>query len=354
MVDWLKVECPDPFGQVIDAGHVMSVRQDGSLEWATAKRLRVQGSHSSSYSVRNVMGRDIDDEELPVSRHRYGLQLDGNPSKFLQGHNLFGPADPLDLLERTVAKVGDALGIKVGWADYGLADIQRIDLTSHWLLDREGDVLPFLQAMQERVFVPYRGRGTFHANKPETLYYGYVDKGKRQPDWKLKIYWKGEEIRKNDPMLWSRLAGVPGAHEELLRTVRVELTLLTPELKRLKLRKVGAWSPEMVAYVWALYVDRLDFGALEMNLDLIDTKMAGLKPRHQHAIAAWKAGNDLREGMSHRSFYRLRKDILAACGFDIKQPPPKSNVVPLMRIVTAKPALHPIWADDLTSALMAA
>jgi II/X family phage/plasmid replication protein len=368
MVDFLTVEMPDPFGVPISGGEVLKVAPDGIVEWSTVCKQTVKGSWDTQLVVRNVLDCDGLDEsegeaQLPGfvqdgitsgrSRRR-GLELSGNPAKFVQGHNLFGSADPSEVLAAAVRKVAASFwhGPKVAETfpldpeAVAQARITRIDLTGSWVLEREGDVLPFLRAMEERVWVPYRGRGV--QSHPGTLYYGYASKGKRAKDWQLKLYAKGLEVSHRP--LPGFAMNVPGLLDEVNRTIRVELTLRTRELKRLGLRCVGDWTPEKVGEVWRSYVDRLDFGDAQMTLDVTDLASLGIKPRLLDVIASWKAGNDIRAGRSRPSFYRIRKEVLEATGFDIASPVPKSNVVPLRRVIEAKPALYPMWADQLTAA----
>jgi len=279
------------------------------------------------------------------------LEVSGNPAKFLTGHNLFGSDDVGDLLGRCLDKARAAI-----WPDLferpavDLAEglISRIDLTASWVVDRAEDVLPVLRAMEETVWCPYRGRGVFDAGG-STLYYGRTQKGKRAKDWALKLYWKGAEVQVHK--LPAPAYELPGLLEDLNRTIRVELTLRTPELKRLGLRRVGDWTPAKVREIWEAYVAKLEFGNKVVNLDTVDLGQLGLKARHAHALAAWKAGNDLRSGMSRPSFYRLRRELKEATGYDIAAQRPKSNVVPLRRLVTVSPAIQPRWADQLTAAL---
>lgn len=356
MVDWLTVELPDPVGLPVNSGQIMRVSRDGVVDWTTPARLSVEGSWSSNMTFRAV-GASCYDCDNPALYGRAenlrdsGLEVSGNPAKFLTGHNLFGSADVAGLLGCVIEKAKDAI-----WPDLFDAPqldlseglISRIDLTASWLLDRPSDVLPYLRAMEEAVWCPYRGRGVFDAGG-STLYYGRAAKGKRAKDWALKLYWKGPEVTAHP--LPRPAYEVPGLLDEVNRTIRVELTLRTPELKRLGLRKVGDWSPAKVRQIWEEYVNKLDFGAATVNLDAADLHELGLKARHVLALSAWKAGNDLRAAMSKSAFYRLRRELKEATGYDIALSKPKSNVVPLRRVVTASPALHPSWADDLTAAL---
>jgi len=353
MVDYLKVEAPDPFGQLIHGGEIAKIDPDGEIEWLTRCKRDVRGSWSGSMRVRNLMADETVGAGLGLQLlKRSGLELDGNPAKFLNGHNLFGTDRPGELVTRTVERVGEALfpGFSLGEYDPSSAVISRIDITGSWVLDRAEDVLPFLDAMRETVFCPYRGKGVRASNDPGTLYYGYSEQGKRAKDWQLKLYSKGREISKRP--LPPQAYTIPGLLDEVNRTVRVELTLRTAELKRLGLRRVGDWKPETAGEVWRSYVDRLDF--TEVSVCNSQDFAGHLKPRHLDALASWKAGNDLRNGRSHASFYRLRKELRELAGVDIANPVPKSNVVPLRRVVVATPALRPQWADQLTEALRAA
>ncbi len=344
MIDWLTVEVPDPVGLPINDGHMCRVRADGALDWSTACRKQLEGSWSSSMMFRALGAAD---DGVCGS----GLQISGNPAKFLQGHNLFGSDCPTDVLTRVLDRVGSELWPNAyhdaSLIDLAQGDLSRIDLTASWVLERAEDVVPYLRAMEERVWCEYRGRGVM--KDVGTLYYGHTNKGKRAKDWQLKLYAKGAEIcvhRLPEPSY-----SVPGLLTETSRTIRVELTLRKAELKRLGLATIGDWTPQLVAETWSKYVAKLEFGDTTLNLDSLDIAELGLKARHATALAAWKAGNDLRACMSKPTFYRLRKELIELTGFDIATLRPKSNVVPLQRFVTASYAGRPSWADALTEAL---
>jgi II/X family phage/plasmid replication protein len=350
MVDWLTCELPDPVGIPVNAGELIRIDRDGQVEWSAPARLQVEGSHSSSMTFRAIglppdlrgIGQSVVDSSLVVS---------GNPAKFLNGHNLFGSDDVAGLLDATVRKAKDAIWpdlFELPELDLAEAKISRIDLTASWVLDRAEDVMPYLRAMEETIWCPYRGRGVFDIGG-STLYYGRTDKGKRAKDWAIKLYWKGAEVSAHP--LPEAAYVISELFEELNRTIRVELTLRTSELKRLGLTTIGRWSPARVREIWEAYVAKLDFGEATINLDAVDVGQLDLKPRHALALAAWKAGNDMRACMQPRSFQRLRKELKVLTGFDIANPRPKSNIVPLQRAVVATAAGLPRWADKLTQVL---
>lgn len=356
MVDWLTVELPDPVGLPVNAGEIVRISREGEVEWATPARLQVEGSWASSMVFRAIGSPDqhrawLDGSPATLDGSQPTLVVSGNPAKFLNGHNLFGTADVAALLDGVVTRARSAMWpdlFEQPRIDYGEGRISRIDLTCSWLLDRATDVLPYLQAMEQTIWCPYRSRGVFDAGG-STLYYGRTDKGKRAKDWALKLYWKGPEVIAHP--LPQPAYEVPGLMDDLNRTIRVELTLRTAELKRLNLLHVKDWTPDKVAEIWELYMSKLNLTQTSVNLESVDLAELGLKGRHADAIASWKAGNDLRAGRSRASFYRLRKEIRDLTGHDIAGLCPKSNVVPLRRLVTVTPAQHPRWADQLTAAL---
>ena len=349
MVDWLSCSIPDPFGVPIDDGELVRVRSTGEIEWSTKKKKKLQGSHSSSLMVRNLMASHTVGAGLGLALQKEsGLEVQGNPAKFLQGHNLFGSDDPKEIVTKLVGKIGTKLDAEAKPIDLGQTTISRIDLTSHWELDRAEDVFAFLKAMEETVWCPYRGRGVA-SREVGTLYYGYAKKGQRAKDWQIKIYAKGLEIAKRP--LPDAAMNIPGLLDDVARTIRVELTLRTAELKRLGLHKLENWSANTAADTWARYINKLDFAGENMSLDMEDLEAMGIKPRLKDAICAWRGGANLKAGRSKTAYYKLVSDIRDATGIDVRGSVPKSNVVPLVRVISAKPAKRPSWASLLDKAM---
>ncbi|MCX5738736.1 MAG: phage/plasmid replication protein, II/X family, partial [Proteobacteria bacterium] len=68
----------------------------GDVEWKATRRKSVEGSASSTVHIRSA---DVDRDGLASS-----LQFSGNPSKFLQGHNLYGSDDLPGLVYQCAAQ----------------------------------------------------------------------------------------------------------------------------------------------------------------------------------------------------------------------------------------------------------
>lgn len=326
MVDWLTVECPADLPGPITGGVVSKVTNEGEVEWCVHQRMQLEGSWSSSIMVRSVS------PQL--------LEISGNVAKFMQGHNIYGPADVYALIAAFLERVGPVL-----WPDgmpsvaIGDGQISRIDVTSGLLLERPADVLSFIKAADERGVCSHRGRGVFKGEG--TLVYGDAT-GKRAKAWQVTLYSKGLEVARRP--LPGPMMEFPGVLDWVNRLLRVEVRLRTAELKRLGLRTVGEWSPETVDRVWREKVGRIEF----MEGSVMDcSDMEGVKPRLLDAYDAWVAGRDLRQGRPKASFYRLRREMKQVFGVDIALVAPRSNVVPLRRVIIAEPVHRPPWADTV-------
>ncbi len=80
MIDWVSAILPckhDPSKLI--SGIVMSFDAQGENEWTVNKTLTVEGSYSSKIQIKSHTENQI--------------YISGNPTKFLQGHNLFGTND---------------------------------------------------------------------------------------------------------------------------------------------------------------------------------------------------------------------------------------------------------------------
>jgi II/X family phage/plasmid replication protein len=333
MVDFLSVEIPCDLPGPIRGGSMVKLTRDGEVEWETSTRLMVEGSWDARCSIRAV--------SLET------LEISGNVTKFLQGHNLYGPADPIQLLRLFLDRVQPLLWPEgMPPIDVEAASISRIDCTSNLLLATPGDVLSFIRAAEQRGNCSHRGRGVLKGEG--TLVYGDAT-GKRAKAWQLTFYSKGLEVAKHP--LPAPMMEREDVLEWVNRLLRVEVRVRTPELKRLGLRMVADWGPGSVEAVWREKLARID---LMEGAVMACSEFEGVPARLLDTYDAWCAGRDLRVGRSRASWYRVRKQMKETFGVDVSIAPPKTNVVPLRRIVVAEPACRPRWADDIDRLLQAA
>lgn len=328
MIDWLTFgfafDCPE----FIRGDLVYCIDQvTGEIRWSSEKAFRVVGSWETGVQVR----RDTEAGRL---------WIDGNPAKFLQGHNLFGSSDLPAIALAFTAQVFQRLSLLFS-SEVAQAVLEgqlaRTDVTESYRLPNTAQARSWLAGAAEHASLRHRGRGVV---KEGTLYFG-----RHSRRWAHKFYVKADELKDHpvsvlleDDERQALLSWVEGI-------LRSELVMRSMELKKLGLDKVGNWHETTARELYAERLGRLVLpGAYKVSgVDLI-----GLRPAVRMAYDAWEAGVDLRHRLPRASFYRYRAELLKL-GIDIANPAPNpaksSNVVPLVRVLEAVPVEVPEWAE---------
>lgn len=349
MIDFVTASIPCNLPFPITDGCIVDMDESGGVRWQSHKRLAVEGSYSGKMTFRSIDGRT--------------LEISGNPAKFLQGHNLYGSGDLQKVISRVLQRALPAIFWEMPDVSVSRATVSRVDVTDGYTLERPDDVTAYIRAMHESAAIAYKGRGVLEHS---TLVFGRAGKGQRAKDWQLVMYAKGLEILKRP--LPTLMMNDPEVREWVARLLRVEVRLRSRELAKLGpgresdwtdgcnredaeeagLRAVRNWGAETAQEVWAGKV-----GLVEMTevREVPTAELEHLKTRVRLAYAAWRHGEDLGKGMSRASFYRLRRQMKEDLGVDIALPVPRSNVVPLVRVLEARPAMRPSWADRIDIAL---
>ena len=337
MIDWLTMQVPCSHDAAITGGHVISIEPSGEVAWCSVKRMTVAGSYSTGLQLRTA---------THTADPCTFIEISGNPVKFFQGHNLWGTNDVHALVLATIERVVDTLGLtpsaedRAAWLA-GDVQITRIDCTETFHLRNLPEVLAWLRAAEQTSHLAHRGRGQLV--KGSTLYFG-----KNSRRWSLKLYAKGQEVRAKGHGQDSILH-LPSAMEWADRALRAELTVRSLELKRLGLDHVRDWIPvDGVPFPVTEQLLRERLGAMTMTTSatLSDEARDSLTNSQRLAYSAWAAGEDLRAALSRGGFYNLRNKLLPH-GIDIATVLPRevSNVVPLYRVLEAKPVGIPDWAQ---------
>ncbi|MDT4854153.1 plasmid replication protein [compost metagenome] len=132
----------------------------------------------------------------------------------------------------------------------------------------------------------------------------------------------------------------PEIYEWLDNKLRVELRLRSKKLKALGLEMAKSLTP---AALWALY--RQFIGEIDMSeqIELKSDEVINLPNWLRGTYMLWKQGHDLRDSLSKATYYRHRAELLAL-GIDINircDRRDDSNVIPMIRVLEAKPAAIP-------------
>lgn len=336
MIDWLTMLIPCKHPEPIIGGRVLSIKADGELDWACNKRSSIRGSYSSEIHIRTASH---------TSEKCTHLEVSGNPVKFFQGHNLWGTDDLQSLAIATAQYIADALSIGCSedfdqW-NSGQIQLTRVDVTESFHLDSLAAVKAWLRSAEQTAYLSHRGRGQL--TKGSTLYFG-----KHSRRWALKMYAKGEEVRAAKHGQ-EAILDLPSALSWADKTLRVELTLRSMELKRIGKSLVSDWAADyhdFTGVTHELLRQRFEGMTMTTTNKLSSEILNNLRPAVRTAYHAWESGADLRDVLSRRTFYRYRKELIVH-GVDIATLVPKdaqSNVVPLFRTLEAVPAPVPEWA----------
>lgn len=296
--------------RMFDTGRVLALNPGGGVEWEKSGHVTVPGSHDNRLFVASPDG--------------CGLYLSGNPVKFFQGHNLFGSTDHTGLFF-CAGQAARELGLfpqpEVFEHQFLPPRWTRLDLTRSYRFATDAEARAWLRD----VAAAARSRHGGAVLTDGTVYWG---KGSKR--WVMKAYLKSDEIkaRGRGHRFSNSLSVIPGALSALTDwasgVVRFELMLRGLELDLLnrQLAPAGLSVDDVPArQVWGWYWDRLTWNrnVEAVEVDVLD---ASLKPHLRGYLARWRAGEDLRSDLPAPSYYRVRRQLLAACGVDIATPPP--------------------------------
>ena len=338
MIDWITARVPCFHPVPIYGGRVMKLSPDGVIEWEVSSRLPVVGSHESNLMIRTY---GMDGEGQGVI-----LEISGNPTKWLQGHNLFGrfllPGQLLELLLYRLSEVFPGLQPTDldlrRWQD-GHFELLRVDLNRMYALGYPAAVRAWLRAAEYAAYMRHRGKGTLC--KEGTLYFGQGSKR-----WVAKFYGKGDELEAG------KGHGLPKTLDEEDAAwlgawagdkLRFEVMLRSTEIKERGLRWAFDWSDTTGAEILKGIAEGIQMSDQKA---LPTTALTDLPKRLIPIYHLWQQGHDIRAMYPKPTFYRYRSQLLPH-GIDIaiRQPhEERSNVVPLIRVIEAVPCGPPAWA----------
>lgn len=279
------------FWEATPCGEVVRSRS----RWETAR-----GSWESGVQVT----RGLATEQMRENALRLGflcsdravLRVSGNPSKFLQGHNAAGPS--VSQLGPVVQAMCRAFAEGLRPADVNEETLpavhrSRVDVTTAVALDTHERVHEWLRLAASTT----RSRHGRAIDSSGTVYWG-----KKSRRWTLKAYCKHCELKAHPPTDRELLSDLLEWTRDHLR---LELCLRRPELKdRGTLEESIIWE----------YANRLEVPTMKGHARINTTDVpAPALP----ALLLWMNGEDVSVVYSRPTFYRHRRAILDAVGFDI-------------------------------------
>jgi II/X family phage/plasmid replication protein len=327
MIDWVTAIIPCYHSGAISGGKIACISPDGEIEWQVEKNHQVSGSHESNLNIK--------------SNGASHLYFDGNPSKWLQGHNLFGSDNLIELVERIMHRLIPLLSLSPTPNDLeawktGSYDLKRVDCTAMWSLPIRADVRSWLRAAEFQS----KSRHGRPVTRGGTLYFGQHSRR-----WSIKFYSKGDELEatgKGHKLPYEILH-----HDNLLKwadnKLRGELTLRSIQLKELELDRASSWTENTPIERLMTYIESLDMAE---QFSLTPAILDGLPARLIAVYKLWKDGEDLRGLYPKATFYRYRSEFLKhGIDISIRQPSILDNVIPLIRVLRPEAISQvPNWA----------
>jgi II/X family phage/plasmid replication protein len=345
MIDWFRGEIP--FKHIpLASGRVLSIDIDGVVEWESVKSIYCRGSHESSIKIKSSGGDGYGNATT--------LMIDGNLSKFLQGHNIFGSLDMNFLVLETFKKIyeqhkqylqvdGDielVLKRTLKAISKGEYLVKMLDINFLFELNNDESVESWLHACEMNA----RTRNGRSVRDKGTV---YLQKHSRR--WAFKFYNKYRECiltRSKKHKLNIELTGM-GLENFIKGKLRAELRLMSLELKEFKLTHGKHLSENKLKQLFNEYMGKIN---MSNQVTLIDEQLLKLPRTLQSTYQLWRQGASLKDLMNINTYYKHRKRLIELTSIDISFPPTnpekRNNVVPLMRILEAKPVDTPIWAYE--------
>lgn len=302
MIDWIhaRLEVPEPLDLPQD--RLVRITADGEVLWESFRPL-VASSGDSSVMVRD-MGSTV--------------VVSGNPAKWFQGHNLWGPDHLPSVLFPWVRSVLEALeapraSLEAAWALWtgrggrpAAVDLVVVHAAVMFDLGSDEAVKAFISFLEGAPARNRRVRGNLW--------------GSSTVEWttrslRMKAYHKREELQRSGPD-----SRVVDHWEDLLAwasgKLRWEVELRSRELKRLGLRSLDMWDGVAATSAALSYTDLVEMP----DKDATPVLQLEQYPKHlRKTVALWKSGFDVRAFLSRPTFYRHRKELLDY-GIDIAQP----------------------------------
>ncbi|EMW1937363.1 hypothetical protein ABG138_004861, partial [Salmonella bongori] len=332
MIDWITAIVPCFHEKPLDSGRITKINSSGEVEWESLTAISVVGSHDSSLRLKTHSVNDCGN-----GTHVY---FDGNPVKFLQGHNLFGTDNLISLLATVLKKITSIPELGLNPTDFdvrswekGNFKLNRVDCTAMFDVGNTANALSWIRQAEMNATLSHRGRG--QVTKGSTLYFG---KSSRRSS--VKFYAKGEEFQKHSHAAFLQL---PALVDYANRGLRCEVVLRSLELNHRGLSSGSAWDDLLPLQIVNDFIGRINMADITaITSEETENLPASLKAVYE----LWKMGHDIRAMYPRRTFYRYRKGLMDSLGIDIAtvQYKQTDNIVPFVRIIEAKPMGIPDWA----------
>ncbi|MCB5195686.1 phage/plasmid replication protein, II/X family [Deefgea salmonis] len=278
------------------------------IEKSTGEKFTVSKSNR-----KKIINPEIDNHISVRSKSGTHLMIEGNPAKFLQGHNIFGSNNLSAIINEVLRIVFSQLNITPTEDEYqkiedGEIKISRVDIAGSFLANNEIHKLELLNALKH-ILVDTENFFTSDGGG-ETLYIGKSSKYST-----IKIYNKSKEIK--DKRTYQAALNYLTEIEaerlivEVSKQIRIEATLRTKPLEHKNLDLLKNWTLKTPRFIMNEVINEhlsnLNVEARTHFGSIIDSiKGASLRLSYD----AWERGSNLKHILPKRTYANHRKKLL--------------------------------------------
>jgi len=384
--DWLTIRVAIKHKSGVLGDKIQRIDPAGVTAWERDlwKTVENEASSSQVVSVKSLKYRDVCEPFLRMKQSekmnwremvflRYGaaieensedflfLDISGNPTKYLQGQNIWGSSNirevcieyikavlkQLNLWEKMTAKERkNVLALRV-WCT-------RFDLTTNFDLRTVADKSAFLGAVSKQA-ESKRGKkqainSTTYFGSAEYLQVKFYDKANEVAAGLPKLNYKSPKNEQSHVLKYREFVGK--IHDEIMGLVRCELRLGRGFIRK----NCGMYLLSVLEYiekggVIMGEVKKLKLGQHATRQSLKEAQKALESMAEAKAIPRacvgifvnWRNGETCQNLVARATFYKYRKLILEAVNIDIslvrtEEKKRRAKVVPLIREIEAAPA----------------
>ena len=259
------------------------------------------------------------------------LYFSGNPTKVLQGHNIYGTDDLNGLVYAMIELAVEKFNLDIDMKLILSSDINliKVDINYSYFLKNERQVEMWINSAERTASLPYAGRGVLKSNTSLV----FADKSKH---YRFKAYGKHQELnaRKKDNKNLDQ-----GLIDFTRNILRVELEAKWI-LKARGLNHLSNWTLETPRELFNEYLNKMN---ISDNMIVPDEKLHEMTPTQQNVYRLWLDGHDMKTLYKSTTFYRYRAILKKLINVDIAlrnkndQAVDTTNVVPLIQYIKAEP-----------------
>ncbi len=338
MIDWVTASIPFEWDEPINDGRVEKIASDRSLVSTKDRWLSVVGSGDSNVQVLSGM------DQIGL---RKVLHVSGNPSKFLQGHNLFGSGDLVGLNGAFFCEIAKCLNHKISNKEYycwtnGQYSVSRVDINAMFSCGTRAGVRELCQNIE---VLPHLALRRIGGDKDgcSTVYIEparvrkKINARRQAPRWGARIYGKADELgiryipcnleeweRLKDRSWGGRLPENIPLRDLLCFWVdekaRVERQLNRKFLHEHNLSRAANWRvpDQLPEYLAQELITELLKQLRYYDGAILDANLKERLPKNLRIpFELWRHGEDLRSAYPSTTLKRYRSQILETLEIDI-------------------------------------